>query len=129
MHSFSERIYKFITRRAVPLPFLPIESVEEGTDIDPNLICCAVEGMYRGDYAVHYYAFSQLCHYVWARRRTEFLHEDVSLRLAIIPSQMQEKHLAHLATFMGVYIHILYFYAMGQEIAKYGNPRGVQHRC
>jgi hypothetical protein len=112
---------------AVPLPFLPIEDLEGAPDIDPSMVCRAVDGNEGGDYAVHYYKFSRLCHYVWGRIRTKFVHEDASLHLATVPSQMQEKHLAHLATYMGVCIHILCFDAMGREIAKYGDHRGNQH--
>jgi hypothetical protein len=83
--------------------------------------------MCRGDYAEHYYKFSQLYHFVWNGIRISFLQEDISLHLAVIPSRMQEKHLTHVATYMEVCIHILCFDAMGREIAKYGNSRGTQH--
>jgi hypothetical protein len=112
---------------AVPLPFLPIDDLDTVPDIDPSYVCRAVAGMCRGDYAEHYCKFSQLCHGVWERVRTLFLDTDISLHLATVPSQMQEKHLAHLAVYMGVCIRILCFDTMGREIAKYGDPRGTQH--
>jgi hypothetical protein len=87
---------------AVPLPFLPIEDLDGAPDLDPSMLCRAVEGMCRGDYAEHYYHFSRLCCFVWSRIRARFLDEDVSLHLALVPSQMQEKHLTHVAAYMGV---------------------------
>jgi hypothetical protein len=104
-HEFQLQLNSNRGQSSVRFRRLQAEDYLDGcADIDPSYLCRSVNGECRGDYAAHYYKFSQLSH---SRVRTRFIQEDVSLHLASIPSQMQEKHLVDVAAYMGVCIHIL----------------------